>query len=185
MSQPNRGLAFELARVTIELTSPLTIGSGRPSDLTDVICATDPNGLPAIPGWSIAGVMRHLLANGADPETDAICRQTFGYQDRDLGSASSVEVSWGQLHGGTDMPVSMLGKPVGDPVVAFLAAGITRDHVRLNGHGVVGRAGKYDVSSVPVGARFTFELIIDREARIGAAALVALLRSPAARFGGK
>ncbi|MDI7268382.1 MAG: RAMP superfamily CRISPR-associated protein, partial [Myxococcota bacterium] len=46
-------------------------------------------------------------------------------------------------------------------VAAAMAAGVTRDHVRLNGAGVADDRGKFDETLVPKGARFTFEIAID------------------------
>ena len=42
-----------VARVTIETTAPLTIGTGRGDDLLDSLYVTDANGLPTIPGTSM------------------------------------------------------------------------------------------------------------------------------------
>lgn len=178
------GLVFDVAWITIELDSPLTIGGG-PALETDVACVTDANGLPTIPGSTIAGVLRHLAAEG-DPETDLTCREAFGFQKGDDGEASLIEVSWAQVHGSDDRPVPLRAEhlDLDDPVLAFLAAGITRDHVRLDGHGVVDGNGKFDISSVPAGARFTFEIVVHQGSPLSSARLIELLQGPAARFGG-
>ena len=50
-----------LARVIIEATTPLAIGSGEKNMITDQIILSDVNGLPYIPGTSLAGIIRHAL----------------------------------------------------------------------------------------------------------------------------
>lgn len=180
-----RGLAFELCRITIELDSPLALGAGQGSDPTGATFVVDANGLPAIPGTSLAGVLRHLVAAGGSPEEKRLSEHVFGYQKRDDGASSSVEVSWAQIHDKNDVPVAMRAGNVGDDeVLGFLAAGTSRDHVRLDGHGVVDGDGKFEIVSVPAGARFTFELIVHKHCPLSAAHLVGLLRSPAVRLGG-
>lgn len=180
-----RGLEFTLLRVTIELTSPLTIGTGGSHDFVDTPCVTDAEGLPAIPGSSLAGVLRHLAAGDEDPDRSLRCTEAFGFQRGNDGDASLIEVSWGQVHDENDCPVPMRSvRRAGDETLAFLAAGTTRDHVRLNGHGAVDGDGKYDVHSVPAGARFTFEIVVHAGSPVDAAEIVALLQSPWSRLGG-
>lgn len=48
-----------LARIVVEATTPLTIGSGRSNIMTDSLVTTDVNGLPYIPGTSLAGILKH------------------------------------------------------------------------------------------------------------------------------
>lgn len=160
-----RGQCFSLARVTIELLTPLTIGTGGGADTRDTLCVEDANGLPTIPGTSIAGVLRHALEGGKDPAKDPICK-LFGFQGKDDqgkddGQSSQVEVSWAQVHDSHDQPAPMRGIDIqGDPVLAFLAAGVVRDHVRIDHRGGADGDGKFDESLVPAGARFTFEILV-------------------------
>lgn len=180
-----RGLAFEVARVTIETLSPLTIGTGGGTDLVDAVCVVDANGLPAIPGTSLAGVLRRAVAGAGDPHEDPRCRALFGFQDGTDGQASLVEVSWGQVHCEHDQPVPFRGANLSDPVLAFLAAGVVRDHVRIDQRGVADDRGKFDEELVPRGARFTFEIVVHAGAPLGARDLVDLLASEATRVGGR
>lgn len=180
-----RGLAFELCRVTLELDSPLRIGAGRGDELLSAPFVVDANGLPALPGTSLVGVLRHLVASDGRPETTRLANEVFGFQQRDVGSSSRVEVSWAQVHGQDDRPVPMrAARLVGDDVLGYLAAGASRDHVRVNGHGVVDGDGKYEVIAVPAGARFTFEIIVHSSSALSASILLGLLHGPAARLGG-
>lgn len=185
-----------VARVTLECTTPLTIGTGRGDDLLDSVCVTDANGLPAIPGPSLAGVLRHGLAGGPD---GALARRYFGYQDGSAGESAVVKVSWAQVHGADDRPLPMRlergldALPEADRAfLAHLQVGVVRDHVRLHETGVVDGRGKFDERLVPRGARFTFELRVDEDARRGVtepdAVLDALLGALAAstfRVGGR
>lgn len=50
-----------LSRFVIEAQTPISVGKGEKSILSDAIVATDVNGLPYIPGTSIAGVLRHSM----------------------------------------------------------------------------------------------------------------------------
>lgn len=178
-------LDLEVARITIELSSPFLVGAADNDGLHDSLFVTDANGLPTIPGDSLAGVLRHALAGAGDPSTDERCREVFGFQDRDQGSASALSVSWAQVHGGRDEPVPFRGANLDDEVLTFLASGLPRDHVRIGPDGAVDKRGKFDELLVPAGARFTFELSVDRSrSSLSIRELIALLARPEVRLGG-
>lgn len=187
-----KALKFALARVTVECTAPFTVGTGRGDDLVDSICVTDANGLPTIPGSSLAGVLRHaLFENSEGKEANAL----FGYQEEKNGDSSRVKVSWAQVHGIDDRPVAPRMDATEDAredakaFRAFLEGGVLRDHVRINARGAVDGAGKFDEKLVPRGARFTFELRV--EARDGndvereLKTLLGALASTTFRLGGR
>lgn len=50
-----------IARITLEATSPLAVGSGEKDIITDAPVARDVNDLPYIPGTSLMGIIRHSL----------------------------------------------------------------------------------------------------------------------------
>ena len=178
---------FQLARVTIELTSPFLVGSGEGDGLHDATFSADANGLPTIPGETLAGVLRHALVADpeGDPHQDELCRRVFGFQERAEAEASSVRVSFAQVHDANDRPVPFLvqARKFDDPVLAFLGAGIPRDHVRIGPHGAVDGRGKFDQLVVPMGARFTFELSLDEEAGLDVSKLIGLIALPGFRLG--
>ncbi len=174
---------LEVARVTVEMESPFLVGSGAGDGLHDEVFATDANGLPTIPGDSLAGIMRHALAAAADPATDELCCRTFGYQSGNRGEPSAVRVSWAQAHDSRDRPVAFRGRSLDDGVLALMAAGMVRDHVRIGAHGAVEDRKKFDELVVPAGARFTFELSVDARSPRRAADLVRLLLRPEVRLG--
>lgn len=146
---------FWLARVTVEATSPIAVGTGSGDALRDALFAVGPGGLPYLPATSLAGVLRRA----ATPEQDKR-QQWFG---KVLNGAvlSRVVVSDGLLHDRSNRPQRLEALPGDDSVLGFAAAGITRDHVRLNAAGVADGAGKFDDSAVPAGVRFTFEVRVD------------------------
>ena len=55
-----------LARVIIEAKSPLNIGSGNRGIKSDSLVLRDVNGLPFIPGTTLAGLLRHALGKDND-----------------------------------------------------------------------------------------------------------------------
>lgn len=176
-------LRFELARVTIETRSPLLIGVEGGDGFHDALFTTDANGLPTIPGESLAGILRHALAEGRDPSTAERCKKAFGYQDGDTGDSSAVEISWAQVHGSDDRPVAFRGATLDDEVLAFLAAGAIRDHVRLDMNGVAYEGAKFDELVVPAGARFTFEIRVLERAGLPLHELLRFLDRPETAIG--
>ena len=50
-----------LARIIIEAKTPLNIGSGNKGIKSDSLVLRDINGLPFIPGTTIAGLIRHSI----------------------------------------------------------------------------------------------------------------------------
>jgi CRISPR/Cas system CSM-associated protein Csm3 (group 7 of RAMP superfamily) len=158
-----RATRVALARVTIEATSPLTVGTGGGTDLVDSVCVQDANGLPAVPGSSLAGLLRHALPGGPEG-SDA--NELFGYQLENDGARSRASVSWAQVHGrdGRPRPFLALEAPADREdraFLEFLVEGVHRDHVALNGRGAADGRKKFDEVLVPRGARFTFELRVD------------------------
>lgn len=171
------------ARITIENTSPLSIGVGRGDGLQDALIVLDANGLPALPGSSLAGVLRHLYADSfrqKDPD------RLFGTN----AQASRLDVGWGHIHSSDDIPVyglseesviqkdAILKKLLEDPLPI-------RDGVKINGSGVAEKMMKFDRSYLPPGYRFSFDLYLwNEEASSDWEQLLKLLSSPFFRLGG-
>ena len=65
-----------LARVLITAESPIRIGSGEKDLVTDSLVIRDSNGLPYIPGSTLAGVIRSLIQtiwqNGSDLQKETM-----------------------------------------------------------------------------------------------------------------
>lgn len=90
---------FYVARLVVENTTPLSIASGRDDGVFDNLLVRDANGLPAIPGTSFAGVLRHLYQQVYQnkEETDALFGIAKSHSEgREQNEYPSlVQVSWG------------------------------------------------------------------------------------------
>lgn len=175
---------FEVGLVTIQFETAFITGAAEGDNLFDAVFVVDANGLPCIPGESLAGVLRHALAGNNNPATDKLCCEVFGFQQKNEGRSSRLRISFGHVHGQHNRPVAFRGADM-DPVLAFLAAGAGRDHVRIGPHGAAYERGKFDELIVPAGARFTFELCLARNDHIDLARLVSVLGRSEIRIGAK
>ncbi|MDM8545495.1 RAMP superfamily CRISPR-associated protein [Candidatus Venteria ishoeyi] len=184
---------FHIAQLVLETLTPLSIATGRGDGLFDNLLVRDANGLPAIPGSSLAGVLRHLYQQ---VYTETSANELFGKakdknDEREL--ASTVQVSWGVLHNQDNQPVEKF-----DPNLATLTdsvlkdalgQGISRDQVRINHQGVAAsdEQGKFDRTSLRTGHRFSVELSFwrgsDQDPKPWQQ-LLTLLQHPEFRLGG-
>ena len=176
-------------RAVIQFTAPFLIGAGREGDIADAVFVADANGLPAIPGSSLAGVLRSAFraaGHGANEE-DLL----FGYQNGKAGAGSKLTVSWGCIHDSHNRPVEGIVKPqdLDDPVLAKAMSPMIRDHVRISHRGASDAEGhgKFDEQAVCAGHRFTFELELrgDKTDQSLWNKLLAVVADPALRLGGK
>lgn len=181
---------FDLARITIELLTPARLSGQDILSPWDAAFISDPDGLPTIPGTSLAGLLRHAYARHRreDPDRGPDTRRLFGYQERTAGDASRVAVSFAQVHDEQDRPVPFWRPEEHrtDSVLGLLRQGVIRDHVRLDHRGVEAGRGKYDELLIPAGARFTFEMQVfrDQDDHQGhLEILVGLLAHPLCRLG--
>ena len=175
---------FWLARVTVEATAPLAIGSGQGDDLRDALFAVSSGGLPYLPGSSLAGVLQTRCKGSPGVNCERLFgRIAAGSQDSEGSRASRLQVSHGQVHGAHNKAMPLDAPASQDPVLVSCALGVTRDHVRLDGAGVVEGAGKFDDTAVPIGARFTFELRLEEPDDAEVTAILAALGD--LRLGGK
>ncbi len=182
---------YHVARLVLETKTPLSIAAGRSGSLYDNLLVRDANSLPAIPGSSLAGVLRALYFNTyAKTDTDAL----FGTADKDRETPSRLQVSWGYLHDKNDKPMEKLHAPdelaaSADEVIqdALAAAPLRRDHVKLNHRGVsdAEKQGKFDRVSLTAGHRFSVELSLWSDSDNDSAwnQLLALLHHPLFRLG--
>lgn len=159
------------ARVTIETETPMKVGTGETSMLTDAIIATDVNGLPYVPGTAIAGILRHTLS-------DTLAKQIFGFQEplkervERIQGLKKDEPEIADLSKGSEIIFSearMVGEEgkVLDGLQAidwqsefyshFRNLPI-RQHVRINERGTAQKGGKFDEQVVFKGTRFCFEI---------------------------
>lgn len=146
-----------IARIVIEAKTPLCVGTGKTVITSDAAVARDVNGLPYIPGTSIAGVLRHSLLE-TTKEADFV-NEIFGYQKGEEGHGSTVICSSAHMIGG-DGTVQDGVKNI-DWSDAFYAAFRDlpiRQHVRINEKGHAANGGKFDEEVVYKGTRFCFEV---------------------------
>ncbi len=142
-----------VSRIVLEAKTPFAIGSGEKDLLTDAIVAKDVNGLPYLPGTSLAGVIRS--ACGATMQDATV----FGYQNNKEGHGSRVIFSDGVMLGKDGNPID--GLQVIDRSDDFYAHFMTlpvRQHVRINSKGSADKGGKFDEQVTYKGTRFCFEM---------------------------
>ena len=152
-----------LARIVIEAATPLAVHSGEKEVHTDAVVIRDVNGLPYIPGSSIAGVIRHAWKDAGN-DID----QLFGFQKSPKqvkeegpdGMGSRIFVSEAKILNSQGQVVDGL-KPDEidkDPLLSQYADLPVRQHVRINYKGVAADNGKFDEQVVFEGTRFCFEM---------------------------
>lgn len=143
-------------RAVIEFTTPFLVASGRGEEISDDEFVSDANGLPMIPGSSIAGVLRSAFSDKRAAD------QLFGFQKGNDGQGSRISVSSACIHDSKNRPVEALAAPerLVDSVLANACDIELRDHVRINHRGAsdADNYGKFDERAVCAGHRFTFEV---------------------------
>lgn len=153
---------YYYAEITIEAATPLVLASGNTGNFFDVELVRDANGLPAIPGTTIAGILRHAVLERKGKDIEA---RLFGFQNENDGFSSSLEVSWAYVHDSKNkIHKSFYSKTEieDDSILKELYIkdnpNFKRDHVILNDKGVAKDTGKFDRYFVPTGSRFTFSI---------------------------
>ncbi|NWH03871.1 RAMP superfamily CRISPR-associated protein [Desulfobacter latus] len=148
-----------LAQITFEARTPLSLSSGENDIETDSVILKDVNGLPVIPGTSIAGVFRAAFN---EPEKNEV-KNMFGFQDQenDDGIGSRLIFSDAVFVGKTGEAVEgLVSLNWEDPFYnKFLSLPI-RQHVRISHTGGINpnQRGKFDEQVVYSGTRFRCEI---------------------------
>ena len=144
------------AHVVLEAETPLVIGSGRKTMLTDAAILKDVNGFPYIPGTSIAGILSHAL----DKETKGTffgIKSSSKENDND-SKGSDIIFSEGKiidLKGNVIDGISNLSETDFSNRFKRLPK---RNHVCLTNKGVAKNAGKFDEEVIYKGCRFAFDI---------------------------
>ena len=169
-----------LARIIIEAVSPLQIGSGEKGIKTDSLVARDVNGLPFIPGTTLAGLIRHSLN-----ETER--NELMGHQREGsrllITEARMLNESGRVLDGIIDL------NSLDDANQEFLdnyRQLPIRQHVRIGHQGTAENSGKFDEEIVLKGTRFCFEmeLISDKkEESVNFIQMLDTIQTPTFRIG--
>lgn len=144
-----------LLRFVIEAASPLTVGSGNKDFVTDAPVIKDVNGLPFIPGTSLAGVIRHALGESKS-------KDFFGFndpKDSNNGHGSKVIFTNAIMIGNDGNVIDGL-VPINfeDQFYSMFKILPIRQHNSINEKGTVKNAGKFDEQVVYKGTRFCFEI---------------------------
>ncbi len=183
-----------ITRFTLEAATALSISTGNPDGVFDTALVRDANGLPALPGSSLAGVLRHLWieTHGND---ESAADNLFGYQKRKDGEASRLLVSWGALLDSQGQPAEglitdqqRLEDELYKAVLDQQDTPVYRDRVRLTHRGAAADKAKFDRAVLPAGHRFAVEIKLwaasPEAGQLEWDALLSLLRHPAFRLGG-
>jgi CRISPR/Cas system CSM-associated protein Csm3 (group 7 of RAMP superfamily) len=178
---------YHYFRVVIQANTPHGIHQDHGDVTHDVLLLRDVNNLPAIPATSLAGVLRHLYMDTYGlTETEHL----FGYADGEDGAISALSISWALVNDSDNNAIEGIRPDVtSDALLHFLARDkpIVRQRVRLNSQGCTDDNGKFDITLIPAGTRYTFFVGYwsdgsnEQEARIHQA--LSLLQSPAFRLG--
>lgn len=169
-----------LARVIVEAKTPLMVGSGMKDIVSDALVATDVNGLPYIPGTSIAGVVRSLL----DPQKEDTM---FGFQNNNEGHGSEIIFTEAKVVNSKGIVVDGIKAKTNDEICEALKKLPIRQHVCINGKGTSDKGCKFDEQVIYAGTRFCFEFEILSESNDNKQKLnsvISVLYNPQFRIGG-
>lgn len=137
-----------LARIIIEAKTPLNIGSGVKGIKSDSLVLRDINGLPFIPGTTIAGLLRHTLGE----EEDLMMGSQEMGSPLIITEAKMLDSTKSVLDG--IIPQEKLSS---DFLANFRQLPI-RQHAKIGHRGATVKGGKFDEEIVLKGTRFCFEM---------------------------
>lgn len=144
-----------IARIILEAQTPLFVGSGASSLMTDALVQKDVFGFPMIQGTSLAGVLRHTLEQKSGEEN---WNTFFGYADKNDGRGSRIKISSAYLileNGKIAMPNN---STIHRNHVQHFSTLPVRQHVRIDDKGVAAEGGLFENEVVYKGCRFVFEI---------------------------
>ena len=141
-----------IARMVIETETPLAIGSGEKDIMTDKLVVKDVNGMPYIPGSSLAGVLRHSIKDFNRPDS------IFGFQKGNKGKGSRILFTDGVMLGEDGIALDGLQQIPNTAFYERYSNLPIRQHVRMNESGTAEDKGKFDEQVVFKGTRFVFEM---------------------------
>lgn len=145
-----------IARFILEAKTPLFVGSGEASLLTDALVQKDCNGLPMMPGSSLAGVLRHSFQVSKEKEDK--WNNIFGFQDGRKGEGSRLRVSNAYMMLNENAMAEGMLEEVPANIHEKYSKLPKRQHVRINHKGVAEQNGLFDNEVVYAGTRFKFEI---------------------------
>ena len=150
-----------LARIVVEAATPLAVHSGEKEVQTDAVVIRDVNGLPYIPGSSIAGVIRHAWKESGNDVDNLFGFQKSTKNEQDekalKGIGSRIIFSEARILNSEGKVADGL-QIVNDSLLNCYAELPVRQHVRINHRGTAADMGKFDEQVVFAGTRFCFEM---------------------------
>lgn len=155
---------LKLARIVIETQTPMAINSGLREVGFDSQLARDANGLPYIPGTSIAGVWLNQASKPNPTQQKINTEKWFGStQQRSLLKISNGVLvdSEGKLVKGLVLP----SKIENDALLSRLSQARPhhRERVAINDRGVAADKAKFDQILLPKGIRFCVDISFESE----------------------
>ena len=159
-----------IARITIEADSPLSISSGEKSTLTDAPVLRDVHRLPFIPGTSLAGVIRHALPY------EELQQTLMGWQSPTGGEGSRLIISEAKILDSRGRAVDGIAPIEEDPLLEAYSTLPIRQHTRIGHRGATEIRGKFDEEVVLRGTRFCFDMELISSAEEADSSDEALLR---------
>lgn len=139
-----------LARVIIEAKAPFNIGSGNKGVKSDSLVLRDVNGLPFIPGTTLAGLLRHSL-NTAEEKEAFFGSQKYG---------SSLIISEARMldEDGTVLDGIVSQDRLNTHLLSYYKQLPIRQHAKIGHRGSTVKGGKFDEEIILKGTRFCFEI---------------------------
>lgn len=137
-----------MARIIIETKAPLNIGSGSKGIKSDSLVLRDINGLPLIPGTTIAGLLRHTLGQEED--------KYMGSQQ--MGSPLIITEAKMLDSDGTVLDGIIPQEKLNSEFLVNFRQLPIRQHAKIGHRGATTKGGKFDEEVVLKGTRFCFEM---------------------------
>lgn len=142
------------AHVVLEAETPLVIGSGRKTMLTDAAILKDINGFPYIPGTSIAGILSHAL----DEKTKGSFFGVKSSSKNNDSKGSDIIFSEGKIIDLKGNVIDGISNSSDTDFSKKFKRLPKRNHVCLTDKGVAKKAGKFDEEVIYKGCRFAFDI---------------------------
>lgn len=143
----------QIARFVIEAVTPIAVGVGSKDFITDAPVLKDVNGLPYIPGTSIAGVIRHAIG-------EEKAKLFFGCNEKENSLGSEIIFTHALMIGKDGLVIEGLNE-IDFSDKEFYSKFKTlpiRQHNSIDGKGTVKDGSKFDEQVVYIGTRFCFEI---------------------------
>ena len=150
-----------IARVVLKAETPLFVGSGETSLITDALVQKDIHGFPMILGTSLTGVLRHTLEDNTS--TKGKWNSFLGYQadkgKKGLGSQVKISSAYLILKDGKVAEGLELNESLSEKLKYFQSLPV-RQHVKMTDKGVADtdKKGLFDNEVVYRGGKFLFEI---------------------------